>query len=105
MHSGIQPTTPISTTLCFSEWDYYLDSYDVSHPSGFFTYDIGLFHSLIQEIDYSQIIQHAKSKLYGLEYRPKMFWADEFYALFREIMLDIHQFDISMSREQVLNKL
>ena len=105
VHSGIQPNDPISTTLCFSEWDYYLDSYDNTHPSGFFTYDLGLFHSLITQIDYNCKLQEAKSKLYGLLERPKMFWEEEFYSIFREIKLDVEHHDCLISKEKVVGGL
>lgn len=105
VHSGIQPNNPIPTNLCFSEWDYYLDSYDNTHPSGFFTYDLGLFYSLITQIDYNCKLQESKSKLYGLKERQKMFWEDEFYSIFREIKLNIEHYDCSIPRDQVLNDL
>lgn len=79
----------ISETLQYCEWDYYLDDYDESHPSGFFTYDIGLFHSLIEQISYTQPSQKAKSNLYKLPHRQKMFWSKEFYQIFREMKLNI----------------
>lgn len=88
---GKQPNHKISTRLEFAEWDYYLDVYDNSHVSGFFTYDLGLFHSLIQQISYGVSTQSAKYNLYQVTPRQKMFWQEEFYVIFREMRL---QFDM-----------
>jgi hypothetical protein len=86
---GHQSYSPISTKLEFSEWDYYLDAYDSSHPSGFFTYDLGLLYSLINQINYSCHAQKAKYILYQLPERIKMFWKKEFYTIFREMKTKI----------------
>lgn len=75
----------ISSTLEFSEWDYYLDAYDTSHPSGFFTYDISVLYSLINEISYSSYISEAKCSLYKITPRIKMFYDEPLYQKFREI--------------------
>lgn len=65
--------------LC--EWDYYLNDYDETHPAGFFVYDIGVFYSLIKEVDYTKNFNDAKIKLYNLKPRDKMFWNQNFQDL------------------------
>lgn len=96
---------PVEKTLEFCEWDYYLDSYDFTHPSGFFTYDIGLFHALISQIGHILPSQEAKSKLYQLPYRIKMYWLEEFYALFREIKLNVKVHNCFREKDYVLQNL
>ena len=87
---GFQPEHPISEKLEFCEWDYYIDSYDPSHPSGFFSYDLGLFYSLVEQIRYDCSTQSAKYLLYELPSRMKMFWKEEFYAIFRELKPELN---------------
>ncbi len=82
---GVVPTHRISKKLEFSEWDYYLDDYDPTHPSGFFTYDLSVFYSLISQIDYTIPIYDAKCNLYGITKRNKVFYNQDFYLKFREI--------------------
>ena len=103
--SGLNPTHPLSTTLEFSEWDYYLDSYDSSHPSGFFTYDIALFHALISQIEYGAPVQQAKCDLYDVPYRMKMYWKEEFYQIFRDIRLEFSGFSVSAAQGHMLENL
>jgi hypothetical protein len=64
----------MSSDIIFNEWDFYLDSYDNTHMSGFFNYDISLFHSLINLNHNEDDVQSAKSKIYNLRLRPKMKW-------------------------------
>ena len=82
---AIVPDHNISPTLEFSEWDYYLDAYDNSHPSGFFTYDLPVLYSLINDISYTEQISIAKCNLYRIEPRIKMFYDKELYKAFREM--------------------
>ena len=76
----------IYSDLKFTEWDYYLDGYDSSHPSAFFNYSLEVFYSLIKEIDYSLNLQEAKAKLYNLKIRPKMYWHEDFYEYQRNYL-------------------
>jgi len=85
---GIVTDDNISSTLEFSEWDYYLDAYDNSHPSGFFTYSLPVFYSLINEMQYDVQMSKAKCDLYGIESRIKMFYDKELYDTFRSIKND-----------------
>lgn len=89
---GLQPTHRISERLEMSEWDYYLDTYDTSHPSGFFTHSLEVFYSLINQINYDIPTQTAKYELYKLTPRMKLYWKPEFYAIFREMK---REFDYS----------
>ena len=91
--------------LQFCEWDYYLDDYDNTHPSGFFTYDIGLFFALICEIDMFCPSQQAKTKLYELPYRMKMFWKKEFYETFHEMKLNIETPYCFMEKSNLISTL
>lgn len=86
---GLQPDHPISERLEMSEWDYYLDTYDSSHPSGFFTYSLEVYYSLINQIRYDVSTQKAKYLLYQVKPRMKMFWKEEFYAIFREMKKNV----------------
>ena len=54
------------------------EEYDEDNPNAFFTYNLSIFYSMIKEIDYEVPFQIAKAKLYGLEYRTKMFYDTEF---------------------------
>lgn len=95
------PVTPevphevLKTFLQISEWDYYLDTYAPTHPSGFLSYDPGIFYSLLKEMKYGMASQVGKSKLYGLQYREKMFWKKEFYIIFGQLKCEIHDDDYS----------
>jgi hypothetical protein len=62
----------VDKRLEFCEYDYYLDLYDNTHPSGFFNYSIEVLYSMIRELDYTIPIQEAKSKLYNLKLRNKI---------------------------------
>jgi len=92
-------SSPLGTNLELCEWDFYLDAYDSSHPSGFFTYDIGMFHSLMNGIEYGKPTQQAKYELYGLEPRPKMFWDEEFYEIFRAVKCDVKHFEYFVEKK------
>jgi hypothetical protein len=103
---GIQPMHRISTNLEFCEWDYYLDAYDSSHPSGFFTYDLAVMHSLISEISYDIPTQIAKYNIYRVEPRIKMFWDTEFYQVFRELKNpNIKKYDHFIEKQVLLDSL
>lgn len=103
---GIQPEHPLAETLEFCEWDYYLDNYNIDHPSGFFTYDLSLFSALISEIQYGISTQLAKYTLYQLTPRPKMFWSKEFYNIFREIVTPFtFEHQCFISKTNLINKL
>lgn len=104
---GVVNTKPVSTSLEFSEWDYYLDTYDSKHPSGFFTYDQGVLYSLTKELNYGLPLQEAKHELYQLEPRIKIFWDKEFYSIFRELIKGRNSFNYSylMDKEELFNIL
>lgn len=104
---GTQPLEAIGLKpLEFSEWDYYLDAYDPKHPSSFFSYDLGVFHSLIRDISYDTPLQIAKSDLYKLESRSKLFWREDFYAIFRELKnSDIKEYNNYASKTDILGRL
>jgi hypothetical protein len=76
--------------LEFCEWDFYLNCYDDTHPSGFFTYDISVFYSMIKEADYNLSFNNAKVKLYNLKPRPKMFWRQDFQNISWELNKEKH---------------
>jgi hypothetical protein len=71
--------------LEFCEYDYYLDVHDDCHPSGFLTYSLEVLHSLVNDIDMNIDIQEAKSKLYGLNPRDKMYWRDDYRDIQRQL--------------------
>lgn len=76
--------------LEFCEYDFYLDCYDSSHPSGFFAYDISVFYSMIKEADYSLSFNEAKSKLYNVKPRTKMFWRQDFQDISYQLNKQTH---------------
>lgn len=93
--------------LEFCEWDFYLDCYDSSHPSGFFTYDIGVFYSMILEADYTLSFNDAKIKLYNLQPRPKMFWNAEFTSIARELNMQKkpQQYKFNVNKDELIKTL
>lgn len=86
--------------LEFCEWDFYLDYYDESHPSGFFTYDISVLYSMIKEVDYNLSFNDAKVKLYNLRNRPKMFWRNDF----QKIAFELNKEKTPIKFNQYINK-
>jgi hypothetical protein len=105
VQSGNNMDETVKNKLQFCEWDYYLDDYDPTHPSGFFTYDIGLFFALICEIQMLLPLQQAKSKLYQLPNRIKMFWKKEFYETFHEMKLNIETHYCFMEKSDLISDL
>jgi hypothetical protein len=99
------PDGQLSTLLDFCEWDYYLDEYDSSHPSGFFCYDLPLFHSMFTSISYEKSTQQAKYELYGLEPRPKMYWDDEFYYIAGQLAHINYRPDYHIQKTELLELL
>ena len=69
---------PLPSTLEFCEWDFY--EYD-GNVIQFFNHDANVMHSMVVETDFGLPMQYAKAKLYGLEYRPKLYYTDRFYAI------------------------
>lgn len=99
------PTATISNMLEFSEWDYYLESYDEDNPNAFFTYNLPVFYSLINEINYNIPFQKAKSDLYQLEYRQKMFFDIDFEVIAAK-MNDLHRPNVvhcSVDKDELIN--
>ena len=109
----ITPTSGISHSIAYfgptveySEWDYYLDEYDNSHPSAFFTYNIEVFYHLIKDMDHTVSVQEAKSRLYDVEYRPKIHMTDEFYTLFNELQkFQVGRYSSIVSEKALMTKL
>lgn len=99
------PNGRLSTLLDFCEWDYYLDVYDPSHPSGFFSYDLPLFHSMVSEISFEKSTQQAKYELYQLEPRPKMYWDEEFYYIFNQLTKVQYGHDFRIEKSDLLKIL
>jgi hypothetical protein len=64
-------TQALSTTLEFSEWDYYYADPNLK-PISFFSHTQEVFYALITQMDYSLPLQEAKSKIYDLPFRPKI---------------------------------
>lgn len=82
---GIKSLNLMTDRMEFCEWDYYLDAYDNTHPSGFFTYSLPVFYSLVNEIDYNIPTQIAKCNLYKVKPRHKMFPEQKFYDIFKSM--------------------
>ena len=101
----VQPDNPISTTLEFSEWDYYLDSYDETHISSFFTYNLPVFYSLINQIRYDLPTQQSKYELYQVEPRVKIFPDKIFYEVFRSIPNSTGTYNQFIQKEELFLEL
>jgi hypothetical protein len=72
-----------------NEWDFYNDAiFDIGHTLHFFNYTPEICYSMIASLDFSISIQEAKSKLYGLEYRPKFNYegySEKYFGISRKI--------------------
>lgn len=64
------PFDTMSEELELMEWDFYTDLYE-NQPAPFFCQNTEIFASLIREIEYDLPLQEAKSRLYGIDWRPK----------------------------------
>ena len=60
----------MSEELELMEWDFYTDLYK-TQPAPFFCQNTEIFAALIREIEYDVPLQEAKSRLYGVDWRPK----------------------------------
>ena len=101
----VQPNDPISTTLEFSEFDYYLDCYDETHISSFSTSDLPVFYSLINQISYDLGYQQSKYELYQVEPRVKMFPDKIFYEVFRSIQNTTGKYNQFVKKEELFLEL
>lgn len=62
-----------------SEWEFYLTYHPSQKIINFFLYDKQIYYSLLSElINLDGNSQTIKCKAYGLDFRPKIFVADEF---------------------------
>ena len=93
--------------LEFCEYDFYLDCYDNRHPSGFFTYDISVFYSLIKEADYNLSFNEAKAKLYNLKHREKTFWRKDFQDISYQLNKEKHptKFKEYLNKDELIKTL
>jgi hypothetical protein len=89
--------TEETDTIEFCEWDFYIDQYDATHPSGFHTYDLELHYSMLTDVEYTGDMQKTKSQLYGLEYRQKIYWDSEFYKIFNAIRPNVKQYKVNVN--------
>jgi hypothetical protein len=62
---------PLERVLEISEFDYYWHDPKFK-PIPFFSYTQEVFYALIKDIDYNLSAQEAKSKIYGIPFRPKI---------------------------------
>jgi hypothetical protein len=65
---------PLGNDLEFVQHDWYLDISKPSNPGAFFAYTPSVLYSFINSIDTTVSTQLAKSQLYDLSFRPKMYW-------------------------------
>jgi hypothetical protein len=65
---------PLGDDLEFEQHDWYLDISKPNNPGAFFTYTPSVLYSFINSIDNTLPAQLAKSQLYDLPFRPKMYW-------------------------------
>ncbi len=75
----------------FMEGDYYIEYHPGNHVGSFFTYDLSLHFSMLNDITLVGNLQNSKSNLYEVEYRPKISWSKEFLTtvnLFQDKSID-----------------
>lgn len=63
--------------IVFGEYEFYLDHHPGNHIGSFYTYDLALHYSYAKEIDRTVDLQTAKSQLYRLPHRQKVYWNAE----------------------------
>lgn len=74
-----RPGSVLDDLVNICEFGFYVQNHPGDHIGGFYTYDIALNYSFADEIRIDIDKQTAKSLLYGLEHRPKMYWEKEYY--------------------------
>lgn len=63
----------MGTDMTFESGPFYYHALsNVDHPSAFYYHTLELFYAILHELDYTVHVNDAKTKLFGLEYRPKI---------------------------------
>ena len=109
-----EPFTPPERGLKVSEWtksidfcefEFYVHYHPGNHIGGFYSCDLALHYSMLQEAVYTGDIQRTKSNLYGLPYRKKLFWDEKFFMLFNKLKINIERYEISAPYDEYLQAL
>ena len=58
--------------ITFQSGPFYYNAISMDHPVGFYYHTLELFYATLKNIDYTMQLNEAKSKLFGLDYRPKI---------------------------------
>lgn len=98
--------TSIDKIIQLYEFEFYMDIYAKDEqPAPFYCYNQSIFYCYMKEIDTSLDLQQAKCKLYGLEYSPKTYWAEEIYENIRQNNVLRGQFFHQYDCNNLLEKL
>ena len=63
----------MGTDMTFESGPFYYHALsNVAHPSAFYYHTLEVFYAILRELDYTVHVNDAKTKLFGLEYRPKI---------------------------------
>ena len=66
---------------------YYHALSETAHPSAFYYHTLEIFYAILKELDYSVHVNDAKTKLFGLEYRPKIEQQND--AIYRDAIIKL----------------
>lgn len=91
--------------LNLTEWDFYIEYHFGKHINGFFTYDLALHYSILQDVVFDVDPNLMKSNLYQLPYRKKQPADPEFWQIFNQLKLNIPKYSVKMPYQQYLNAL
>jgi hypothetical protein len=63
----------LGTDMSFESGPFYYHALsEIAHPSAFYYHTLEIFYAILVELDYTVHVNDAKTKLFGLEYRPKI---------------------------------
>jgi hypothetical protein len=63
----------LGTDMSFESGPFYYQALShIAHPSAFYYHTLEIFYAILKELDYTIHVNDAKTKLFGLEYRPKI---------------------------------
>lgn len=99
-------STRFDPNLEYNEFDYYLYEHDNSHPGSFFTYNISIFYHILKDINRTFCVDEAKSKLYDVKYKPKIYLTHEAYNSFDILRLfDVKRTSTTIHDKALITKL
>lgn len=80
---------PMHDSFHLAEWDFYASEL-FGHPGGLLGYSVECMYGFLNEVDSSLSTQRAKSKLYGLKMRPKIYtsYSDAVNKIFSNLSIN-----------------